>query len=295
MPGSHRRSAAASWTRIINRYLIPHFGSVRAKEITRANVVELVDKIAARAPIMSNRTLDLLRRIFKWGIEKDIVAASPCYPIRKRGNEKARDRVLNDSEIKRVWAEFNKASEGTKAQRKRRLLTSGSLKLRLITAQRGAEVQGMEWTDLDLENAMWTIPAEKSKNGLRHRVPLSAIALRVISEMKSITANRPSRYVFPSPKGNGPIANVQKALQRINRATEIDFCGHDLRRTAASQMTSFGIPRLTVGKILNHVEPGVTKVYDRHSYDKEKREALEAWGRRLQLIVSDLREAKTEA
>jgi hypothetical protein len=53
-------------------------------------------------------------------------------------------------------------------------------------------------------------------------------------------------------------------------------------------MTGMGIPRLIVSKILNHVEPGVTAVYDRHSYDKEKREALQAWGRRLQLVVSEL-------
>ena len=55
-------------------------------------------------------------------------------------------------------------------------------------------------------------------------------------------------------------------------------------------MTSMEVPRLTVQKILNHVERGVTAVYDRHSYDKEKREALEAWGRRLQMIVSSLRD-----
>jgi hypothetical protein len=67
-----------------------------------------------------------------------------------------------------------------------------------------------------------------------------------------------------------------------------------LRRTAASLMTGMGIPRLVVGKILNHVEPGVTKVYDRHSYDKEKREALESWGKRLMVLVSDLKEVNAE-
>jgi integrase len=59
-------------------------------------------------------------------------------------------------------------------------------------------------------------------------------------------------------------------------------------------MTSMGIPRFTVQKILNHVEPGVTKIYDRYSYDAEKREALEAWSKRLMLMVSDLKEVKSE-
>jgi hypothetical protein len=60
-------------------------------------------------------------------------------------------------------------------------------------------------------------------------------------------------------------------------------------------MTGVGIPRLTVSKILNYVEPGVTAVYGRPSYDKEKREALAEWSKRLMLLVSDLREVKAEA
>ncbi len=68
--------------------------------------------------------------------------------------------------------------------------------------------------------------------------------------------------------------------------TELSFVIHDLRRTAASHMTSMGIQRLVVSKILNHVEPGVTAVYDRHSYDQEKRKALNAWGRKLESIIS---------
>ena len=96
-----------------------------------------------------------------------------------------------------------------------------------------------------------------------------------------------SRFVFPSPKGDTHISNPQKALERIQRATKIDFVGHDFRRTAASLMTGMGIPRLTVKKILNHVERDITAVYDRHSYDSEKREALEVCAKRLTAIISE--------
>ena len=64
------------------------------------------------------------------------------------------------------------------------------------------------------------------------------------------------------------------------------FTPHDLRRTAASHMAAIGISRLVVSKILNHVERGVTAVYDRHSYDREKRQALDTWGRMLEFIVT---------
>jgi integrase len=156
----------------------------------------------------------------------------------------------------------------------------------------------MEWSDIDGE--WWTIPGSKTKNRLAHRVPLAPVALRIIEEMKSLVEGKGKTkqplpaFVFPGPRG-GHIENVQKAIQRIRNSTGIAFRGHDLRRTAATQMTSMGIPRLTVRKILNHVEPGVTQIYDRYSYDIEKREALEIWSKRLLLMVSDLREIKSEA
>ena len=111
--------------------------------------------------------------------------------------------------------------------------------------------------------------------------------MAILREMKAAVDDASSRYVFPSPKGDTHINNPQKALQRIQKATKIAFVGHDFRRTAASMMTSMGIPRFTVKKILNHVEPEITAVYDRYSYDTEKREALETWAKRLIALVTE--------
>ena len=100
-----------------------------------------------------------------------------------------------------------------------------------------------------------------------------------------------SPWVFQSPKGDRPqpIGHAQKAIERIRTRAQFDFRGHDLRRTAASHMTSIGIPRLVVSKVLNHAEPGVTAVYDRHSYDAEKRAALDAWAREVIAILKNER------
>jgi integrase len=160
---------------------------------------------------------------------------------------------------------------------------AASFKLRLITAQRGVEVLMMRWEDIDGE--WWTIPAEVAKNGRSHRVPLSAPALALLEELRE--AAKESRWVFPSPKGGDrPIGYVQKAADRLAELAGVAFVPHDLRRTAASAMTSMGVPRLVVSKILNHVESGVTAIYDRHSYDAEKREALGKWGERVEAMLS---------
>jgi integrase len=239
--------------------------------------------------------------MFRWAIRKGEfgIENNPVYLTETPGGkESARDRVLTGAEIKKTWTALDtlKQIDGNhdKAHRKCRALSGLSLKLRLLTAQRGDEVQSMEWSEIDLASGWWTIPAEKTKNGLAYRVYLAPQSLRIIEEARKLCKKKPSKNVFPGPRG-GYLSNVQKAIQRIRTSTGIEFRGHDLRRTAASMMTGDGIPRFTVGRILNHAEPGVTEIYDRYSYDKEKKEALEAWSKRLMLIASDLKEVKSEA
>ena len=149
---------------------------------------------------------------------------------------------------------------------------------------RGGEVRAMRWAYIDLETRWWTIPAEIAKNGLAHRVPLSPAAYDLLQQLEAAAS---SPWVFPSPRrAQQPFQNVQKPAGQLMAMSGVVFVPHDLRRTAASHMTSMGIPRLVVAKILNHIEPGVTRVYDRHSYDAEKRQALEAWGRKVLALVT---------
>jgi integrase len=289
----HAKMKKKSWVedeRVINKDLIPVFGNQLAKDITRRDVRAFLERKAITAPVMANRIRALLRKIFNWAITSEIVESNPVYLIPALAKEHARDRVLSKDEIKCVWNAIDADKEDTdESHKKVKTLSAGIMKLRLLTAQRGAEVMSMQWDELDIETGWWTIPAEKTKNGLSHRVPLTAPALAIIREMKvAVSDDAYTKYVFPSPKGDTHISNPQKALERIQKTTKINFVGHDLRRTAASLMTGMGIPRLTVRKILNHVEKDITAVYDRYSYDNEKREALEAWSRRLLLIVSDL-------
>lgn len=269
--------------RIIENKLNPAIGNITAKLVTRVQIRELLDGIATTAPIEANRTLATVRKIYNWALSQDLVESNPCHRISAPGIEHRRDRVLSQDEIKKLWEEFEKETHGV----------SATFKLRLITAQRGGEVFSVEWKELDLEHGWWTIPGEKSKNGLAHRVPLTPPAIRILMNVreKQMRSKRrkKSPWVFPARSGGGHLTTVQKSVEKIRERSGIkDFTAHDLRRTAASMMTGMGIPRLTVSKILNHVEPGVTAVYDRHSYDREKREALDAWGRHLQLMITDL-------
>ena len=137
-----------------------------------------------------------------------------------------------------------------------------------------------------MNNGWWTIPSEKAKNNLSHRVPLSSLALQLLEQVKLLSGN--SRWLFPSRQGDKPLldTSIDHVLHKNEAKFAIlPFTTHDLRRTAASHMTGMGVPRLTVSKILNHSESGIAAVYDRHSYDQEKRQALDLWGDKLSKIL----------
>jgi integrase len=273
----HAKQRKRSWRKdylALKRDLLPAFANTKAKDINRREVHALLDKIVARgAPIQANRTLEILRKIFNWGITREIVETNPCHMIEKPSAEHQRERVLNDGELRALWSAFEREKP----------LMSAMFKLRLLTAQRGGEISSMRWSDIDA--GWWTIPGEFTKNGRTHRVPLNQQVLNVLADIEQ-NANG-SEWVFPSPTVDGPIKHVWKATGRIRRASGVDAVPHDLRRTVASRMTGdLGISRLMVSKILNHVETGVTAVYDRHSYDAEKRLALDAWGQQLDEILS---------
>jgi integrase len=277
-----RKRSAFEDERILHKDVVPAWRHRKAKDISRKDVIALLDGIVERgAPIQANRTLAVVRRMFSWAVGRDLVPGNPCFAVKPPGKETRRDRVLSLEEISVFWRALKRPDLAMAP------VTRLALKLQLVTAQRKGEVIGAEWAEFDTEGGkVWTIPVEKSKNGLAHRVPLSPLALALLKEIK--TGAGGSRWLFPSPRGDKPITGpaVDHAM-RDNRDTlgTQSATPHDLRRTAASHMTSMGISRLVVSKILNHAEPGVTAVYDRHSYDAEKRQALDAWCARLQEIV----------
>lgn len=274
---NHAKRKKRSWRedqRILRVDLLPHWEARCAAEIDRRDVNDILDLILQRgSPIMANRTKALVSKIYNFGIGRGLVEHNPSLGVPQPAKARQRDRVLTEDEIRAVWRALDEQDS----------VMAATFKLRLLTAQRGVEVLTMRWQDIDGE--WWTIPAAVAKNGLSHRVPLSPQATALLTELPSAGAN--FEWVFPSPKKHGrPIAHVQKAAERLVKRSGVHFVPHDLRRTAASHMTSIGIPRLVVSKILNHVEQGVTAVYDRHSYDAEKREALDHWGEHLQQLAS---------
>ena len=182
-------------------------------------------------------------------------------------------------------------------------------KLLLLTGARRDEVASARWSEFDLAAKAWTIPKERAKNGVAHEVPLSEAALRILGALPRIEAGRRSAGLVFTTNGVTPVSGFSKAKTAIDAAilaarrergvqlgrdpatvqAPEEWTFHDLRRTVASGMAGLGFPPHVVEAALNHRSgtiKGVAAVYNRYSYADEKRAALDAWSRRLRVIVS---------
>lgn len=299
--------ARAGTDRILYRCHIENsFAKTRVSDLKRAEIGRFRDKVAKDAsPLTSNSVIELVGRVLNWAMDEGLIEVNPAARMRKAGVRKPRERVLPEADIRKFWNALAAMETMTgehmgKGEQGRMLspATRSILRLLLLTGQRRGEVVGAMKSELELtgREPVWTIPGERTKNGLLHRLPLCP---RAKAEFEKAVAASPadSLYVFPSPEmqDDQPVSAeaVTRAMSRLVAELKISTVSpHDLRRTVGTEMARMGLPVHVRSLVLNHSPQarGVTDaVYNRYAYDKEKRQALSRWENRLQLIVAGKR------
>jgi integrase len=292
-----RKRSAFEDERILRKDVLSRWSGRKSKDITRRDIVKLLNEIVDRgAPIQANRTLTILRRMFKFAVGQAILEVSPCDQVEAPSAENERNRALTEDEIRLLWRALDTAPMEPNARR--------ILRLMLVTGQRKGEVMGIPAHEIDYGKQLWILPAERAKNGREHVIPLSAPALEILAEIapnesgclfpSSLTGkpyrgqsiDHAVRYLFdprPRPKTT---KRPSKARTPLLAGIMERFTPHDLRRTVATRMRELGISRGDVKMVLNHVETDVTARYDRYDGLAEKRRALDIWAKRLIQVVS---------
>lgn len=283
------------WT----KQLKPRIGASELADLDRATVRAALKEIGARTPTTANRSLALLRHMLNYAVEEEYLKASPLAAVGALFKEESRDRVLSDAELKALWAALDAAPTSEDVQVSERLCVA--LKLILLTAARAGDVAGMDANEIDVSARSWTIPAARSKSGRAHVIPLSAEAWDLLEiAYGDADASKWKGAAFPNSRHEGdPVDrhSLSRAMARVRTEAKLDgeekpiprCTPHDLRRTAATYLASerIGVAPHVVSAVLGHAieGPAVTSVYNRHRYDREKRAALEAWGRLLTSIT----------
>lgn len=263
------------------------WGKAPAGGVSLPDIVDLLDEIAAKAPVSANRTKSVLNTMFNWAKGRRLVAENPLDGFRERpgGAETPKDRVLSDDEIRLLWyALRDRADLGASRP------VRDALRTILHTGQRPQEVAGARIEHFNIEGRVWSIPAALMKSRRPHSVPLNDAALDLLVE---VIGPRTSGPVFASPRDrtksiarNSLSQSVPSILAKVEGIAP--FTPHDLRRTAATIARRAGAAVSDVGALLGHVEPSLTaKVYAISDRMQEKQRAVDWLQVALEAVIPE--------
>jgi integrase len=272
----HARKYNRSWRQgehLVRRHALPALGKLPAASITRADIKQMVARI--KAPMVANQTLAAVSAVFSWGLRENVITINPCKLVEKNP-VRSRERVLSESEVPLFWQALGELEP----------VTGAALKMILLSGQRPGEVCAMRREHII--DGWWTMPGEPvpgiwpgTKNGQSHRVWIPAPARALIAGDDS------PGFVFPAPRGSGPISNLPRAMVTVCTKTGIKPAvrPHDLRRTHGSTITAMGFGRDAMNRIQNHREGGIADVYDRHGYEGEIKTIMESVANKIMVLV----------
>jgi integrase len=228
--------------------------------------------------------------MFVWAMGEGLANTNPVIGTNKPGEERSRDRVL------RAWemALIRRATEGGGD-------FNTIVRLLMLTGQHRDEIAGLRWSELELDRAIWSLPASRTKNRRVHDVPLSNAALDLIASVRQ----RDGRDLLFG-KAEGAFSGWPQSKSRLDRRiaalraqalgrnepdrkTEEPWVLHDLRRTLVTGMAEIGVQPRVIEAVVNHVsghKAGVAGVYNRATSAAEKRRALERWTEHVLALVA---------
>lgn len=280
-------------------HLEPRLGVRPISAITRNEIVGHLEEIAVKSGnAAANSALELTRRVFAYGRHKELIEHNPSLEI-PRYSTSPRDVVASDDDLKKLWAELDKAKalytpkrKGTDAAEEERAregyMSATVLQIALLTLQRRGEIVAINKRDIDWAKKLWTIPAINKKERRRGLVPLSDWACEILRDAFERSGGE---WAFAGRKSGEPIApkTVTRFMARLRERTKLaDLTPHDLRRTGRTRLTSdeLSIDEVTAERVLNHVVGSrQQRAYDWQMYTTQKRNALNAWADELRRLV----------
>jgi integrase len=260
----------------LNRYANALHG-LAASAVDRKKIAELLETIGKNnGAVSANRARSALSAMFSWAMRRGLHDSNPVIGTEKR-KERSRHRVLSDTELYKIWNALGANDY------------DDILRLLLLTGQRAGEIGGLRWSEIDFDEGLISLPAQRTKNGQPHSFPMS-------KPVRDILKARPHKREFVFGRGNGGFSGWNGDTKR-KLDGHIAGAGpslphwtiHDLRRTFATGLQRLGIRLEVTEAILNHVSGsrgGVTGIYQRHDWATERRAALDAWAAHVLAAVS---------
>ena len=271
------------WRSSLRDYVLPKIGHKRVNDITTADVMGvLVPHWTSKHETM-RRVKQRVSAVMRWSMAQGYRQDDPAgdalnVALPKRGKPRQHLRALPYPEVSATLEAVAQSSSG--------LVTKLAFHFLVLTAARSGEVRGATWDEIDIENATWTVPAERMKSRREHRVPLSGRALEILKEAEKLSGN--SGLIFPSPTGRQlPDSNLSKMLRRSGIGSTAHGMRSSFRQWAAERTNS---PREVCELALAHVNSdAVEAAYQRSDLFDLRRKLMESWASYLAVERAEVR------
>lgn len=246
------------------------YGDMRLSDISPHDVRTTMGKLV-HSPAVQHRTYTVLRAFLRWAHRQHYIDRDPMERMQAPPGSTPRDRVLTDDELRRVWLAAEDDSYGR------------IVKLLILTGQRRGEITGLTGGMIGADTI--TLPADHTKNGRQHVLPLGAIAKEVLG----CPRGKDDLY-FLARGCTTPFNGFSKGKAHLDKRCGFsDWTVHDLRRTFASGLASIGVALPVIERLLNHVSGsfgGIVGVYQRYDFMPEMQDAIERWETHVQGLIS---------
>ena len=259
--------------RALDKDIYPAIGNKALMEVNAGDVLAICDKVKGRgAPQMALFTRNVVKRMYEYAISRQAATINPGQQLVARyiATPQSRTRVLSPDEVGAVLRTVY-ASDMSRAYKL-------ALHLLVVTMVRKSELIESEWSEFDLDEGVWRIPAERMKKDREHWVYLSVQAVSMLRELRTLSHSE--RFVFPMRRGyeDRPIAKstLNQAVRAMGSNVQ-HFVIHDFRRTASTHLHEMGHSSDAIEKALAHSIKGIKGVYNRAEYADERRKISQLW------------------
>ena len=256
------------WRASLRDYAIDRLGSKRLDQIDSGDILAVLTPIWNEKRETAKRVRQRIGAVMKWGIAAGWRADNPAgdsigEALPKIGQQKKHQRALPHGEVAAALVTIGGAWPQTVY----------ALQFLTLTAARSGEVRGAKWAEIDLEAKTWTIPAERMKIGVEHRIPLSSGALVVLDSGRELRDE--SGLVFPSVRGGQLSDNT---LSKLLRENNIKCVPHGMRSSFRDWAAEAGVSREVAEAALAHtVKNSVETAYFRSDLYDARVKLMQAW------------------
>lgn len=267
--------------RRLERFVYPHLANKPIDQITAQELLGVLQRVEAQGKLdTAKRIRELCSGIWKRAIHLGRAQFDIAHSLKDAIKTKPQKSHAAITDPKKLGG-LLRAIDGYESTSRNSFLTAGALKLAPMLFVRPGELRRMEWSELDLEEATWRIPADKMKMRDPHIVPLSKQAVKVLESLKPHSGS--GRYVFPSLQTTDrPMSEntVNAALRRLGYSHD-EHVAHGFRATASTLLNEQGYEPDVIELQLAHKARGVRAIYNRAVRLEERRTMMQEWSNYL--------------